>query len=300
MIIDKKIGVIRDGVNYYSVGEGSRNIESTGYRLFGYASFHTLTTLAILGGYCGAHKNMQYYLTEDQVDVWNKYHLNEKAKQLTPEGATFLGEGGEFTLDINGETEFGVIDFHGVWQAEVDLGWHKRDCNKTHENFFYYSRPVKKADPLMDTAIELAVGDIEIVGYGQPEGLEFKEDYEISWIKKGLIGLPKYWDTWKYGGHENVIYFQRPIKKESKPVIQDEPMKFVFGETNTKEIPRFGDVLDNQFFVDEAGCLHQKLYSHSANQLTRSDGTPNSSQDTFFDPEDRIERILPHVNKIKY
>ena len=76
-------------------------------------------------------------------------------------------------------------------------------------------------------------------------------------------------------------------------------MKFIYEHEGTNTLT-FGDVQENQFFVDSDGYLCQKICSDSYNTIANSNGVPYSSSTTSADNSDAIKRILPKVTKIEF
>lgn len=63
--------------------------------------------------------------------------------------------------------------------------------------------------------------------------------------------------------------------------------------------PVFGDVDENQFFVDRQGRLCQKSSSSYCAIIANRVGTPLSTRRNVGIDE-QIERVLPHTNQIKF
>jgi hypothetical protein len=76
-------------------------------------------------------------------------------------------------------------------------------------------------------------------------------------------------------------------------------MKFIFEQDETKQLT-FGDVQDNQFFVDADGYLCQKICSDSYNTICNGIGTPYATSNDQASRDDKIKRILPKVTKIEF
>lgn len=65
--------------------------------------------------------------------------------------------------------------------------------------------------------------------------------------------------------------------------------------------PVFGDVEDDQFFVNNDGDLCQKSTPRTYNIIATMDRRPwASAVNIDMDANDRILRILPHVSKIEF
>ena len=76
-------------------------------------------------------------------------------------------------------------------------------------------------------------------------------------------------------------------------------MTFIYEQEKVKTLT-FGDVQENQFFVNVDGYLCQKASSGSYNIIADNLGTPYArSTDTAF-KGDTIKRILPTVTKIEF
>jgi UDP-2,3-diacylglucosamine pyrophosphatase LpxH len=74
-------------------------------------------------------------------------------------------------------------------------------------------------------------------------------------------------------------------------------IKFIEKEDN--EIPIFGDVLENQFFVTKEGYLGQKKNNNAATMIANAQGIP----DCFYlnmNENDEIKRILSTIEKIEF
>lgn len=76
-------------------------------------------------------------------------------------------------------------------------------------------------------------------------------------------------------------------------------MKFIFEQDETKTLT-FGDVQDNQFFVDADGYLCQKICSDAYNTIADGVGAPYATSGDFASTDDKIKRILPKVIKIEF
>lgn len=76
-------------------------------------------------------------------------------------------------------------------------------------------------------------------------------------------------------------------------------MKFIFEQDETKQLT-FGDVQDNQFFVDADGYLCQKICSDGYNIIADNTGTPYAASSDHASKDDKIKRILPKVTKIEF
>ena len=77
-------------------------------------------------------------------------------------------------------------------------------------------------------------------------------------------------------------------------------MKIIFKPQEEIELPHFGDVKINQFFVNISGSLCQKYCSDSYNVITASDGCVCSGRVDGLAPTVLIHRILPAISIIEY
>lgn len=75
-------------------------------------------------------------------------------------------------------------------------------------------------------------------------------------------------------------------------------IKFITEENNRKRLT-FGDVKNNQFFVDYEGDLCQKINEGRYHVLADERGYPRAISYTEI-PTRGIRRILPHVTKIEF
>ena len=73
-------------------------------------------------------------------------------------------------------------------------------------------------------------------------------------------------------------------------------------EEPIKKAPTFGDVAQNQHFVNSEGFLCQKVSNTSYNRLANPNGKPYAWQHDLADhaPNIPIQRILPKVTKINF
>ena len=76
-------------------------------------------------------------------------------------------------------------------------------------------------------------------------------------------------------------------------------MKFTYEQEETNTLT-FGQVQENQFFVDSDGYLCQKICSDSYCTIARSNGEPYASSTNCAFNSDTIKRILPKVTKIEF
>lgn len=76
-------------------------------------------------------------------------------------------------------------------------------------------------------------------------------------------------------------------------------MNFIY-ENKEVKAPTFGDVKENQFFVDNDGSLCQKTDYSNFTVVAAPDGTPYSAwmDETALDR--KIQRIIPTVRKIEF
>lgn len=77
-------------------------------------------------------------------------------------------------------------------------------------------------------------------------------------------------------------------------------MKFILSESSKEKKFTLEDVAINQFFVNNDGCLCQKVCYDSFIQITDTNGKPYALSHIVEDPKQLIERILPHVEQIEY
>jgi hypothetical protein len=76
-------------------------------------------------------------------------------------------------------------------------------------------------------------------------------------------------------------------------------MKFIYEQEEDKT-STFGQVQDNQFFVDIDGDLCQKISSSSYCTIANSNGQPYATTYDCAYYYDTIKRILPKVTKIEF
>ncbi len=220
--IDTKNGILSEGGIYHSAGFGSEEKSNTAKEALGLKAFCKLNSGAKFNiGMHGACDDIIYYLTTEQAEKWNAHieeqELLEKAKALTPDGATFLGELG--TIEgLSDGIELGGLSEYEINNASENFEW--SDIGEWRyaqlDKLYFYTRPVKETDPLIERAKELAVDGIEILGFGRPEGYEIKEGYELSFIQHESDSLSE-WRVYYSGKNKSFIYFQRKIKEESEP-----------------------------------------------------------------------------------
>lgn len=67
-----------------------------------------------------------------------------------------------------------------------------------------------------------------------------------------------------------------------------------------KENLTFGNVRENEFFVDKCGYLCQKTHSNSYSVIALSDGTPEGNHYNNVDENESIERIIGLPTKIEF
>jgi hypothetical protein len=76
-------------------------------------------------------------------------------------------------------------------------------------------------------------------------------------------------------------------------------MKFIYEQEGTNTLT-FGQVQNDQFFVDSDGYLCQKINSDSYSTIANINGVPYASGTTCACNYDAIKRILPKVTKIEF
>lgn len=76
-------------------------------------------------------------------------------------------------------------------------------------------------------------------------------------------------------------------------------MNFIYADQAVKA-PTFGDVKNNQFFVDDDGYLCQKTNGDSFTVIAKPDGTPCSTWFRNVRSDQTIQRIIPAVQKIEF
>ena len=54
------------------------------------------------------------------------------------------------------------------------------------------------------------------------------------------------------------------------------------------------DVDDNQFFIDENGCLCQKIEDYTFNIIADANGFPYTEYNQYMYDDERIKRIINH------
>lgn len=84
--------------------------------------------------------------------------------------------------------------------------------------------------------------------------------------------------------------------------VEFEMIRFILKDPNEKTPLRFSHVEDYQFFIDDEGCLSQKVSSDSYIYLTDGDGNPNPGfyEDVGDVGDFEIQKILPVVSKIEF
>ena len=231
MKINTSNGILIDGVMYHSAGFGSVNLETGGKHILGEGCFYSKGNNGMRNGWGGNVHYREYYLTTVKAVEWNLYlellDIREKAKELTPEGAEYLGY---FTFTENESYEdeeylkysYAYLDkrdvinklnnpLNFIWLTLDELD----DCIKNEEIYLYRQPKEVEKDALMERAIELAVGGVELLGYGRPEGYEVKEGYEYDFIEslKGELWLCLPCEVTL--NDSSCIFFQRKIKEET-------------------------------------------------------------------------------------
>ena len=77
-------------------------------------------------------------------------------------------------------------------------------------------------------------------------------------------------------------------------------MKFIIEEKEVKK-STFGQVAENQFFVNKDGCLCQKVTNKAYHILANSTGKPYASFTEEGVPSEReIQRICETITKIEF
>lgn len=69
--------------------------------------------------------------------------------------------------------------------------------------------------------------------------------------------------------------------------------------SSSKELT-FGDVEDNQFFVNRHGSLCQKFNHETYHEIANSYGDPMCDQYNGVSSDQDIQRIIPTIDKIKF
>ncbi len=231
MKINTSNGIKINGVIYHSIGMGSKSNRELGRLLFGGNHFYLIrNALTLSPSRSGLHAHEEYFITSDQADSWNAHieliSTREKAETLTPEGAEYLGHFSFTENESYGDEEYlkhsyayldkrDVINklnnpLNFIWLTLDELD----DCIKNEEIYLYRQLKEVEKDALMERAIELAVGGVELLGYGRPEGYEVKEGYQITFIS-GIYESLFRWERFYSGTEIGSIYFQRKIKDET-------------------------------------------------------------------------------------
>jgi len=76
-------------------------------------------------------------------------------------------------------------------------------------------------------------------------------------------------------------------------------IKFIIGEASDKP-PTFGDVREDQFFVNQGGELCQKYNTAGYNVIANAFGEPFSTRQSSVDSGMPIKRIFPTITKIEF
>lgn len=76
-------------------------------------------------------------------------------------------------------------------------------------------------------------------------------------------------------------------------------IKFITGEASDTP-PTFGDVRDDQFFVNRGGELCQKYNATGYNVIANASGEPYSTRQSSVESGMQIERILQTITKIEF
>jgi hypothetical protein len=76
-------------------------------------------------------------------------------------------------------------------------------------------------------------------------------------------------------------------------------MQIIYKENQQKKLV-FGDVKDDQFFVNNYGKLCQKYSEHSYHVIADKDGVPCSGRILDVSCNTIVTRILPEVEKIEF
>jgi hypothetical protein len=76
-------------------------------------------------------------------------------------------------------------------------------------------------------------------------------------------------------------------------------IKFIFEGIEDAPV-YFKDVEANQFFVDQRGCLCQKVNKFSYNSIACPGGLPWAMSAINCDRNFRVKRILDHVTRIEF
>jgi hypothetical protein len=123
-------------------------------------------------------------------------------------------------------------------------------------------------------------------GYQQVDAIDA---YDLERVTSEFITAEEFIN--KYGNQEDNIMNikQNPNTSSIKFEFEDAPSDLTFG-----------DVEEDQFFVDEDGWLCQKAAEDAYTAIANADGEPTC---TFFDGIDSdllIKRILPKVTKINF
>jgi hypothetical protein len=75
---------------------------------------------------------------------------------------------------------------------------------------------------------------------------------------------------------------------------------FITENQEPEKPPVFGDVCENQFFIDSHGWLCQKMSELSYNTIADEEGNPAADRAELLGWATRIRSILPKVSKIKF
>jgi hypothetical protein len=75
---------------------------------------------------------------------------------------------------------------------------------------------------------------------------------------------------------------------------------FITEEQKSERPPVFGDVCENQFFIDNDGWLCQKMSELCYNTIADEEGNPLADRAELLDWGTHIRCILPKVSKIKF
>lgn len=222
--IDKQNGIKVNGVALWPVGTGGHNLYKMGMDSLGELAFYCGNGKT---GHAGSSSSFEYYLTSVQADIWNKYideqDLLEKAKALTPEGATFLGllEDGE--VEVGEGSWYGVLTVdelkHGTSEDETEIMWVDSDEWMDDGSYgrccFYSISPkamLEKAEAMTPDGATFLGRLTTLKGLGDGIELGVLTNYYIltqhidfDW------GTAKSWREFTDCGF---YYYSRPVKKE--------------------------------------------------------------------------------------
>lgn len=77
---------------------------------------------------------------------------------------------------------------------------------------------------------------------------------------------------------------------------------FIPADENTNQLKTLDAVEENQFFIDENGCLCQKVDFNAFNTIANANGEPWACHDVVNDEQEAliVKCIIPKISKVQF